>query len=348
MFTDSEQTSAQTVLVVDDTAENIAVLREILLPDYKVKAALNGTKALKIAQSNPQPDLILLDIMMPDMDGYEVCRRLKADPKTQDIPVIFISAMGSDEDEEKGLDLGAVDYLIKPVRPGIVRARVRTHLALHNQTRHLGQLVNEKTEELKQSRKQVIDCLGRAAEFKDNETGMHVIRMSHYVGLIARAIGEPESWVDLLMEAAPMHDVGKIGIPDAVLLKPGKLDDDKWETMKKHPEFGCQILGQHDSGLMHMAYEIAKTHHEKWDGSGYPGGLKGEDIPLSSRIVAVADVFDALTTERPYKRAWSVDEAIDWIEQQSGTHFEPRLVQAFRRVLPEALEVMNTYAEKVA
>ncbi len=353
MSTSLKPTSdSQVVLVVDDTPENIDVLREILQPDYRVKAALNGARALKIAQTAPHPDLILLDIMMPEIDGYEVCRQLKAHPNTADIPVIFISAMSREEDEASGLALGAVDYITKPVCPEIVRARVRTHLALYDQSRYLEQLVSKRTAELErktielaESREQVIHCLGRAAEFKDNETGMHVIRMSHYARLIAAAIGEDQAWVRLLHQAAPMHDIGKIGIPDSILLKPGKLDSDEWDVMKKHPEYGGDIIGKHSSELMRMAREIALTHHEKWDGSGYPNGLKGEEIPLGARIVAIADVFDALTSERPYKRAWSIEEATSWIEQQSGSHFDPGLVEAFRQVLPEILQIKQQYAE---
>ena len=337
--------ASQVILVVDDTPENIDVLREVLHPEYRIKAALNGPRALKIAQASPRPSLILLDIMMPEMDGYEVCRQLKANPRTSDIPVIFVSAMSSDHNEAHGLALGAVDYITKPVRPEIVRARVGTHLALRDQTRCLEELVAQRTKELRESRLQVINCLGRAAEFKDNETGMHVQRMSFYVRLIAQHLDEPPAWVELLYLAAPMHDIGKIGIPDQVLLKPGKLDSEEWALMQRHTEFGGNIIGDHDSELMCLAKEVALNHHEKWDGSGYPCGIKGEEIPLSARIVAIADVFDALTSERAYKKAWAIDDAVRWIDQQSGSHFDPCLVEAFHEVLPEILKIRERYAE---
>jgi len=336
----------QTVLVVDDTPENIDVLSGALRPHYKVKAALNGEKALKVAFSAPHPDVILLDIMMPGLDGYEVCGALKANPLTKKIPVIFITAKTAVEDEQKGLDLGAVDYITKPISPPIVVSRVKTHLALSNQNRHLEQKVVERTSQLHHTRLEIIRRLGRAAEFKDNETGMHVIRMSHYTRLLAEAISTDREWIDLIFNAAPMHDIGKIGIPDKVLLKPGKLDDEEWEIMRKHPEFGANIIGDDTSVLLQMAKEIALSHHEKWNGFGYPNRLKGEEIPLSGRVVAIADVFDALTTERPYKKAWTVEDAVKLIDEESGGHFDPDIVQVFHRVLPQILEIKAMYAEE--
>ena len=341
----SANTDRQTILVVDDAPENIDVLRGILGGDYKVKVAINGEKALKIAFSDNPPDLVLLDVMMPGMDGYEVCRTLKEDPRTRKVPVIFVTAKGEVEDEALGFDLGAVDYITKPVSPPIVHARVQAQLALYDQSRVLEDKVRQRTAELDRSRLEIIRRLGRAAEYKDNETGMHVIRMSHYSRTIARAIGMDESEADLLLNAAPMHDVGKIGIPDKVLLKPGKLDDGEWTLMRKHPEFGANIIGDHDSGLLQMARTVALTHHEKWDGSGYPNGLSGEDIPLVGRIVAIADVFDALTTERPYKDAWPVDKATALIEREAGAHFDPDLAAAFLRSMPEVLAIKEKYAE---
>ncbi len=339
--------SKQTILVVDDAAENIAVLKGILSNGYKVKVALNGAKALKIAFSDTPPDLILLDIMMPGMDGYEVCRRLKADPRTKRIPIIFVTAMGDTKDETHGFELGAVDYITKPVSPPIVRARVHSQLALYDQKRDLEETVLQRTAELNQTRFEIIRRLGRAAEFKDNETGMHVIRMSHYSRIIAKTIGMDDAQADLLLNAAPMHDIGKIGIPDHVLLKPGKLDADEWILMRKHPEFGANIIGEHESELLKMAHIVALTHHEKWNGQGYPNGLAGEEIPLVGRIVAIADVFDALTTERPYKDAWPVGKAVDLIKEEAGQHFDPALVHAFQQSWPEILAIKEQYAETV-
>ena len=341
----SVMSSAQTVLIIDDTPDNIDVIAGILRSAYRLKAALNGERGLSIAKAKPAPDIILLDVMMPDMDGYEVLRQLQADPATRSIPVIIISALTEQDDEYKGLELGAVDYITKPVVPKIVEARIRTHLALHRQSIELEKKVQERTEELHRTRLEIIRRLGRAAEFRDNETGFHVIRMSHHARLIALAANCGEEWADLLFNAAPMHDVGKIGIPDHILLKPGKLDPEEWEIMKSHSQIGAEIIGSDQSELMRMSSAIAMAHHEKWDGTGYPAGLRGEDIPLAGRIVAIADVFDALTSERPYKKAWSVDEAASFIRQNSGSHFDPKLVKVFEDVLPEMLKIMAMYRD---
>ena len=335
----------QTILVVDDVPENIDILKGILQSQYKVKVALNGKKALAIIESSP-PDLILLDIMMPDMDGYEVCRRIKGKSSTKDIPIIFVTAKSAETDEAEGFELGAVDYVTKPVSPILVRARVKTQLALYDQNRTLEEKVKQRTSELETTRLEIIRRLGRAAEFKDNETGLHVIRMSYYSAHIARKTGMAEDDVDMLLNAAPMHDVGKIGIPDNIILKPGKLNDDEWKIMRTHPQIGADIIGNHSDGLLHLAREIALTHHEKWDGSGYPAGLVGEDIPFCGRIVAIADVFDALTTERPYKKAWPIEKALAVMEGDSGSHFDPALVDVFLKSIDELLKVRNKYQEQ--
>ena len=321
-----------TLLLVDDEATNLQVLRQILQDDYRLLYAKDGEKALELAQANPV-ELILLDIMMPAMTGYEVCRKLKAMPQTAAIPVIFVTALADVKDEAEGFDAGAVDYITKPVSPPIVRARVRTHLSLVDAA------------ELRRSRLQVIQRLGQAAEYKDNETGMHVIRMSYYARQLALAAGFSEAQAEDLLNAAPMHDVGKIGIPDAILQKPGKLDADEWQVMRSHAEIGAAIIGEHAGGLLKMARTIALTHHEKWDGSGYPNGLKGEEIALEGRIVAIADVFDALTSERPYKRAWTVEEAIATMRRDSGVHFDPELIELFIANLPAMLEIKAQWKE---
>ncbi len=339
-------TNKQSILIVDDTAANISVLSDLLRKDYKVKAATNGHDALRICASNPLPDLVLLDVMMPGIDGYEVCRLLKINPVTQNIPVIFITAMNEEQDEEKGLSLGAVDYITKPFSPAIVLARVKTHLALYQQNVELERKVQERTLELQKTSLAVIQRLGRAAEFKDNETGLHVIRMSYYSRLIAEQISRDSHWVDLIFHASAMHDIGKIGVPDQILMKNSKLDQDEWEVMLTHPIKGALIIGEHNSDLLRMAKEIALSHHEKWDGSGYPYGLKGEDIPLAGRIIAIADVFDALTTRRPYKQAWEVDDALRFMNEQSGKHFDPQLLETFNRIRPKVIEIMQEYAER--
>lgn len=337
----NELNEKATVLVVDDTPENIDVLVGILRDDYNVKAVKSGEMALKITKTIPFLDLILLDVMMPGIDGYEVCRQLKLDPLTKHIPIIFVTAKIAQEDELTGLELGAVDYITKPISPPIVKSRVRTHLALYNQNRELDRKVTEKTQELADNQFKVIQRLGRAAEYKDNETGLHVVRMSHYAYILAKAIGMAEPDALMLRAAAPMHDVGKIGIPDAILQKPAKLDAAEWEIMQRHAEIGAEILGDDHSELLHIAKIVALTHHEKWDGSGYPQGLAGNAIPLEGRIVAIADVFDALTSIRPYKRAWSVEDALDLLQKEAGKHFDPGLVPYFVENIDPIIVVMK-------
>ncbi len=338
--------SKQSILVVDDTPENIDLLTELLGNDYRVRVATSGEKALKIAYSDAPPDLILLDIMMPGLSGLEICRRLKANPDRRRIPIIFVTAMSTTEDEQRGLELGAVDYITKPISPPIVKARVRTHLALYDQTRELERMVRQRTHELLKTRQQIIRRLGRAAEFKDNETGNHVLRMSHYARLIALAHGLGDETADIIFNTAPMHDIGKIGIPDSILLKPGKLNSEEWEIMHQHPVMGAEIIGQHENELLQTARVIALSHHEKWDGSGYPGGLKGEEIPLEGRVVAIADVFDALVSVRPYKKAYPVDESLKIMEAAIGSHFDPTLMLAFQKALPEILRIKEIYADE--
>ncbi len=228
-----------------------------------------------------------------------------------------------------------------------MQARVRTHLALYDQSRELDRLVKERTEKLHWSRRQIIQDLGRAAEYKDNETGLHIMRMSNYTRLLAQALGLNENEVELLYNAAPMHDIGKIGIPDHILLKPGKLDAQEWEIMQTHAAIGAEIIGDvHDSSLLRMASTVALTHHEKWNGTGYPNNLAGEDIPIEGRIVAVADVFDALTSERPYKKAWSIEDTCEFLRQEAGKHFDPQLTPLFLDLIPEVLKIKEKYAEK--
>jgi putative two-component system response regulator len=335
----------QTILVVDDVPENIDILSAILREQYHVRAALSGEKALRVIYSDEPPDLVLLDIMMPGLSGLELCRRIKANPDRRKIPIIFVTAMCSVEDERIGLETGAVDYITKPVSPPVVLARVRTHLALYDQSRELERMVMQRTRELGMSRQQVICRLGRAAEYRDDETGNHILRVAHYARLIAEAHGLGPKAVRIIFSTAPMHDVGKIGIRDAVLLKPGRLDADELRDMRLHPSIGAEIIGQHDNELLETAQTIALTHHERWDGAGYPRGLKGEEIPLEGRIVAIADVFDALTSARPYKKPFSLDESLAIMAAEEGKHFDPDLMIAFRKALPEILKVREEYAD---
>lgn len=320
------------VLVVDDEPANLKVLKLVLQEQYRLIFARSGEEALSIAKRE-QPDLILLDVMMPGMTGFDVCQQLKADKSLARIPVIFVTALKDEVDETRGFDLGAVDYITKPVTPAVVRARVKTHLSL------------VKVDEIKQSRLRIIQCLGRAAEYKDNETGNHVLRMSHYAKVIALAYGFTEQQAEELLHAAPMHDIGKIGIADHILLKPGKLTAEEYRVMQDHPEIGAEILGECDSRLMKMARTVALCHHEKWDGSGYPHGLRGDAIPIEARIVALADVFDALTSARPYKAAWSIDDALAHIREQQGKHFDPSLVPLLEQEIDSILQIKARWVD---
>ena len=332
------------ILIVDDKPENLTVMNEILYQEYKVKATTNPEIALKIATSSELPDIILLDIMMPGMDGYEVCRRLKANEITKDIPVIFVTAKTDDIDETKGFELGAVDYITKPVSPSVVKARVKTHLALHNQNKILEEKVEERTAELNRTRLEIIQRLVAASEYKDHETGMHIIRMSHYCQFIGLAYGLSKDEALIILNASPMHDIGKIGIPDSILLKPGKLDKNEWDIMTKHTIYGDEMLGEDPSELINQARLCALTHHEKWNGKGYPNGLHGENIPLIGRIAAIADVFDALTSQRPYKKAWSEEEAFKYIENGIGEQFDPKLASVFLKNRREIIKIKYRYS----
>jgi putative two-component system response regulator len=339
-------TNAQaSILIVDDTPENIDVLKGILIHDYALKVATNGELALKIASLH-QPDLILLDIMMPGIDGYEVCRRLKADEQTAKIPVIFVTAMTETGNEKKGFELGAVDYLTKPINPVITRARVRTQLELADRHKACEKIVQQRTAELEESQLSAITMLGQAGHYNDTDTGVHIWRMAAYAGAIAKALNWTVDEVERLTLAAPMHDMGKIGIPDEILKAPRKLTAEEWEIMKTHSELGHKIMSKSQSPLFILAAEIALYHHEKWNGSGYPRGLSGEEIPISARIVAIADVFDALTMRRPYKEPWPVSEAMQLIQKESGLHFDPHLVDIFSNIEETIIALKQKWDEK--
>ncbi len=320
----------KTILIVDDEPNNLNVLKQILGSEYNLMFANNGQKALEIVYKH-KPNLILLDIMMPNLDGYHVCEVLQSSEETQSIPVIFVTAMGDIEDEARGFDVGAVDYIMKPISAPIVQRRVRTHLSL------------VRMNELERNQKAATFMLGEAGHYNDTDTGVHVWRMSAYAKIIAEKIGWDEEKVELLEMAAPMHDTGKIGVPDTILKAPRKLTTEEWRIMKTHTEIGHRILSMSPNPLFQMAAEIALYHHERWDGGGYPTGLSGEDIPESARIVAIADVFDALTMKRVYKDPWTTEEAIDKILSESGAHFEPRLVEVFKNAIPEILAVKELW-----
>lgn len=321
------------ILVVDDEPQNLAAMRQVLAPDHHLIFACGGHDALVAARKH-HPALILLDIEMPGMNGYEVCRALKSDFRTAGIPVIFVTTHAEVGSEAAGFDAGAVDYIVKPVSPPVVRARIRTHLSLV-QAALLGQ-----------SHRDAVCMLGQAGHFRDNDTGAHIWRMAAYAASIARAWGWSAEDCDLMELAAPMHDTGKLAIPDAILLKPGKLDAAEWEIMKTHARIGHEILANSDAPLFRIAAEIALYHHERWDGAGYPQGLAGEAIPECARIVAVADVFDALTMKRPYKDPWPMDRALAYLRESAGRHFDARLVDAFVMVQPEVETIRTRWNDR--
>lgn len=367
-----------TILIVDDMVQNLSVLGELLQGHYRVRAANSGERALRAASMAPRPDLILLDVMMPGMDGYEVLRRLRADAATRDIPVIFITAMDSAENEEQGLALGAVDYITKPFSPPVVLARVRTQLEL-KQARDRLSTQNEwlEREVERRMRENVliqdlsVRALASLAEARDSETGNHILRTQAYVELLARHLADRDGYREalagdrlaLVVKAAPLHDIGKVGIPDAILLKPGRLTPEEFEIMKTHPQIGAdaisrameqalaghglpspeQVQGAFD--FLDVAREISLGHHEKWDGSGYPAGVAGEEIPVSARLMALADVFDALMSRRVYKAPMNPEEVTRIIVEGRGQHFDPQVVDAFLDLQAQFAEIAGQLAD---
>jgi putative two-component system response regulator len=360
------ETPKPTILVVDDTPDNITLLCSLLGDTYRNKIATSGEKALKIARAAPHPDLILLDIMMPEMDGYEVCRQLKADPATRHIPVIFLTAKTQEGDETKGFELGAVDYITKPIVPPILLARVHTHLALGEarkflemQNDVLEQQVEMRTRQLAALQDAIIIAMASLAETRDNDTGHHIRRTQHYVRELALCLQGREKYrkeltnedIEILYKTAPLHDIGKVGVPDNILLKPGRLTPEEFAEMKRHTGYGRDAIiaaektMETPEAFLLTARDIACYHHEKWDGSGYPEGLAGEDIPLPARLMAIADVYDALITKRVYKDAMSHEEAVKIIEDGAGTHFDPEAVAAFSIVKDKFASIAEHFSE---
>jgi len=322
----------KTIMVVDDVSENIQVLKSILEEGgYRVRAATNGERAIKLAGAEPHPNLVLLDVMMPGLDGYEVCQNLKANPTTEKIPVIFVTARGEVEDETHGFNVGAVDYISKPVSPPIVLARVRTHLSL------------VKVDELNALARASIQMLGEAGHYNDTDTGVHIWRMADYARAIALAVGWDPERAGMLQLAAALHDMGKIGVPDAILKAERRLEPEEWKIMQTHSLIGYNILSKSRNPVFSLAAEVALNHHEKWDGSGYPNGLQGEAIPQSARIAAIADVFDALTMNRPYKNAWAVEDAFLEIQKMAGAHLDPHCVKAFLEIKDLILRIKKKW-----
>ncbi|MCF8093278.1 MAG: response regulator [Desulfotignum sp.] len=340
------------ILLVDDTKSNVDVLVTAPKNTYRLGVSLNGEDAVNFARQN-HPDLILLDIIMPGTDGFDVCRLLKAEPETEDIPIIFITAMDDLTHKTKGFDFGAVDYITKPFDITEVKARVKTHLtlkmaqeALKNQNAILEEMVQERTKELRKAQIEVINRLGKAAEYRDQDTGTHINRMSKYCRLMGKALGLSREEYDRLDLASTMHDVGKIGISDNILLKPGKLDGKEWKSMQTHTSIGEKLLSGGASHLLDVARIIAMTHHEKWDGTGYHQSLKGKQIPLAGRITCICDVFDALISRRPYKEPWPVEKALEEIKKGSGIFFDPDLVELFLSLEPEIRKIIENYQDK--
>ncbi|MCB1767263.1 MAG: two-component system response regulator [Candidatus Competibacteraceae bacterium] len=359
-------TERQTLLIVDDTPDNIALLSGLLKNRYRIKVATEGERALRIAALDPPPDLILLDIMMPGMDGYEVCERLKANSHTADIPVIFLTAKVQVEDEEKGLKLGAVDYITKPISPPIVLARVETHLMLKNarqflqdRNAYLEEEVQRRTQEVVAIQDVTIVAMASLAETRDNDTGGHIRRTQHYVRALAKKLQThprfasflSDATIELLFKSAPLHDIGKVGIPDRILLKPGRFTPEEFEIMKTHAILGRDAIVAAEEHLntpksfLQLAREIAYCHQEKWDGSGYPQGLAGEAIPVSARLMAIADVYDALISRRVYKDGMPYDQAVAIIREGKGQHFDPDMVEAFLEITDEFQAIAEQFAD---
>lgn len=358
-----------TILVVDDTPANLDLMAGLLQDRYRVKVAISGEKALQIARSGSPPDLILLDIMMPGLSGYEVCEQLKRDPATRSIPIIFLTAMAATENETRGLELGAVDFITKPVNPPIVLARVATHLRLkdaadflRDQNTFLEAEVQRRTRDLIAIQDVTIQMMAGLAETRDSETGNHIRRTQHYVKALAQQLRShprygsqlDDRMIDLLFRSAPLHDIGKVGIPDRILLKPGRFTPEEFAIMQTHTTLGRDAIATAERQLgvevdfLRVAKEIAYSHQEKWDGSGYPQGLAGEAIPLSARLMALADVYDALISHRIYKEAMSHEEAVAIIEEGRGRHFDPDVVAAFRAVEGEFRSIAERFGDSDA
>ncbi|MDP2783904.1 MAG: response regulator [Sulfurimicrobium sp.] len=344
---------AAKILIVDDQVPNVILLEKMLRAEgYGNIVATTDSRQVSELYTQQRFDLVMLDLNMPYLSGFDVMRQLREIEPDSYVPILVLTAQPDMKTRLRALESGARDFLTKPFDRLEVLTRIRNMLEvriMHNQVRDqnrmLEEKVRERTRELADTRFEIIRRLGRAAEYRDNETGLHIIRMSQYSGLLGHAAGMNAQQCELLLNASPMHDIGKIGIPDSILLKPGKLDEDEWKIMKTHSAIGAEILSGHQSDLMSMASQIALTHHEKWDGSGYPNGLQGEEIPLAGRVVAICDVFDALTTARPYKKAWPVEEAITYIADNSGKHFDPTLTRLCPGILPAILDIRERHAE---
>ena len=336
------------VLVIDDAEDIRNLVLQVLAPALQVRAAADGVEGVREALKAPQPDLILLDVVMPGRSGFEVCKALKANPATAAIPVIFLSGQSDAEHEVEGLKLGAEDYLAKPINPALLRQRVRTHLALADRRHELEALVRDRTRQLEETRLQLIRRLSRAMEYHETSAaGNRVLRLSQYARLLAEAAGARPTVCDMMMKAAPLHDIGKLGIPAEVLKRAGRLSEPDWEYVRRHPRLGAEIIGEHRDPLLELARVLALTHHERWDGSGYPDGLKGERIPWPGRVMAVVDAFEAMTATQFHHDPRSLDEAAREIVAGAGRQFDPKVVEAFRKALPAMRKVRESLADEL-
>ncbi|QPJ64781.1 MAG: response regulator [Candidatus Nitrohelix vancouverensis] len=345
MISEDEILNAR-LLIVDDEPNNVFLLEQGLSKGgfKNLRSTTDPREALEIYPEF-KPHLVLLDLKMPHMDGFQVMEKIKEIEENGYVSVLVLTAFIDRATRLKSLQHGARDFLTKPIDLMETICRVRNLVEVRLLNESLESKVRERTEELNATRIEIIRKLGRAAEYRDNETGMHVVRMSHFSASLAKHMGFDEAHCELILNASPMHDIGKIGIPDGILLHPGKLESEKWEKMKTHTEIGGLILDGSQHELLQLAQKIALSHHEKWDGSGYPEGLKGEDIPIEVRIISICDVFDALTSERPYKKAWPVEEALDFIKGQRELHFDPEVVDRFLEVMPEILEIKDKFRD---
>ena len=334
------------ILAVDDDTDLLGLMAKVLGADYQVLIAADPGSALELAGGEPRPDLVLLDIDMPGASGFELIRVLKEEGRTAHIPVVFLTGRTNPQDQAEGFELGAVDYITKPINSAVLKVRVRSQLALANQRAELERLVQERTAQLEATRAQLIRRLARAMELHESAAvGNRVLRLSHYAKLVSQAAGAKAQVYEAMMTAAPLHDVGKLGVPAEILRKSGKLSAPDWERVKRHPQLGAEIIGEHDDPLLKLAREIALTHHEHWDGTGYPQGLKGEAIPWPGRVMAVVDAFEAMTTTQFYRAPKSVEEAAAEIESGAGTRYDPGMVEAFRKALPVMRKVRESYSD---
>ena len=334
------------ILAVDDDGDLLALMAKALGADYDADTAPDAGTAIEKAFASPQPDLILLDVEMPDVSGFEVCRALKGEPATADIPIIFLTGKTEAQAQVEGLELGAVDYVMKPINAKVLKARVRLHLALIDRRQELERMVKERTEQLERSRTELIKRLGRALEMHESAAvGNRVMRVGHYARLLSQASGAKPQVCEMMQIAAPIYDIGKLGVPAEILRKNEKLSAPDWERVKRHPALGAEIIGEHDDPLLKLARQIALTHHECWDGSGYPQGLKGEAIPWPGRVMAVVDAFESMTTTQFYRSPKSVDDASYEIEKFAGKRYDPKVVEAFKKALAAMQKVRETYAD---